>query len=66
MAVIHVYLIPGTLSRVPDGWCDTCQASSVWTGPVWRLSPSGVSPHGEVTGCAQCDRWRRQPADPTT
>jgi len=57
MAVVHVYLIPGHMSRVPDGWCGTCQVSSIWTGPVWRLSPSGVSRHGQVTGCPQCEVW---------
>ena len=56
--VVHVYLIPGTLARVPDGWCDTCQHSSIWTGPVWRLSPSGVALHGHVTGCHDCASWK--------
>ena len=42
MAVVHVYLIPGTMTRVPSGWCERCQTPSVWTGPVWRLAPAGV------------------------
>ncbi|GAA3557699.1 hypothetical protein GCM10022197_11210 [Microlunatus spumicola] len=62
MAVVHVYLVPGTLVRVQDGWCPTCQVSSVWTGPVWRLCPDGVSPNGDITGCAGCDTWNRRPA----
>jgi hypothetical protein len=62
MPVVHVYLVPGTLVRVQDGWCATCQVSSLWTGPVWRLSPGGVSAHGDITGCAECDTWTRRPA----
>jgi hypothetical protein len=62
MTVVHVYLVPGTLVPVPDGWCATCQASSLWTGPVWRLSPGGVSSHGDITGCAECNSWTRRPA----
>ena len=64
MAVVHVYLIPGTMSQVPDGWCETCQAPSTWTGPVWRLSPAGISLHGQVTGCADCATWTTELADP--
>ena len=63
MAVVHVYLIPGTMSQVPAGWCTTCQLPSVWTGPVWRLSPAGADLHGQVTGCADCDDWTTEPAD---
>ena len=63
MAVVHVYLIPGTMTRVPDDWCRTCQVPSVWTGPVWRLSPTGIALHGQITGCADCDAWHTEPAD---
>jgi len=62
MTVVHVYLVPGTLVPVQDGWCATCQASSLWSGPVWRLSPEGVSSHGDITGCAGCNSWARRPA----
>ena len=62
MSVVHVYLIPGTMTRVPVGWCGTCQHSALWTGPVWRLSPTGVVLHGRVTGCADCDSWTTTPA----
>lgn len=62
MAVVHVYLVPGTMSHVTDGWCDGCQVSAVWTGPVWRLSPAGASLHGQVTGCADCDVWTTETA----
>ena len=64
MAVVHVYLIPGTLTPVPDGWCLACQVSSMWTGPVWRLSPAGVELHGHVTGCADCDTWTTRTVHP--
>ena len=57
MAVVHVYLIPGTMTRVPSGWCERCQTPSVWTGPVWRLAPAGVDLHGQVTGCPDCASW---------
>lgn len=55
--IVHVYLIPGTMTRLPDEWCDACQHSSIWTGPVWRLSPAGVDFHGHVTGCGDCSSW---------
>jgi hypothetical protein len=64
MAVVHVYLIPGTLAQVPSGWCPSCQVSSIWTGPVWRLAPDGVTLHGQITGCADCETWSTQPAEP--
>jgi hypothetical protein len=64
MAVVHVYLISGTLTQVPGGWCGACQVSSIWTGPVWRLSPDGVALHGEIVGCADCQEWVTTPADP--
>lgn len=62
MAVVHVYLIPGTLTQVPDGWCETCQLPSLWEGPVWRLAPDGVDLHGHIGGCAECETWRTEPA----
>jgi hypothetical protein len=65
MAVVHVYLIPGTMTRVAGGWCDTCQVSSIWTGPVWRLAPAGVALHGRITGCPDCDTWTTCPTEPS-
>jgi hypothetical protein len=64
MTVVHVYLIPGTLTPVPGGWCGTCQVPSMWTGPVWRLSDDGVALHGEITGCADCEAWTTRVVDP--
>lgn len=57
--IIHLYAISGTMTRVPDGWCDKCQLSSIWEGPIWLLGPHGVGPWGHVRGCEECSTWVR-------
>lgn len=59
MTAVHLYMIPGTLTRVPDGWCPDCQTSALWEGPIWTLDPTGVERWGWITGCGDCDWWRR-------
>lgn len=56
---VHLYSIPGTLTRIADVWCPTCLFPSLWEGPVWLLDQTGVDRWGWITGCYECDWWIR-------
>lgn len=45
------YLVPGTLTRAEDSWCDQCMKPTVWSGPVSLLSDRGVTLWGSIVGC---------------
>ena len=47
----------GILERPEDTWCNNCQVSSLWTGPVWQVCIHGLTLWGKVTGCAECGVW---------
>ena len=52
-ARIRVYIMAGDLTL--GLWCPYCLLPSGYSAPLYRLSPDGVSDHGTLRKCYDCD-----------
>ena len=42
------------IHRELDGWCEPCAASSIYTGPFYKVTLDGVSVWGTLRVCVVC------------
>ena len=49
------FLIPGTMRRPENDWCDKCMKGTLWLGSVYTLNDKGVTVWGTLLKCWECE-----------